>query len=244
MGTSPEFARGRDPGVVLCCEPFEEGRGMKNRLTGNALRAWARGAICLSAAIAILAISPAGRAGQKKKKPAADTDNSSDQSQAPVVPVSTFDEIDHDIGEMLGAFQVGDVEAMHKYYSDNATFVRGVYEPPLVGWQNYVAEYQRERAAFQGMQLIRRNTTVFTHGDVAWASYQWEFGATLNNGRSYVARGQTTLVLTKVGENWLIVHNHTSEICPMAAAPPAATQQPPPQQAPEGTAPESAPAKP
>jgi ketosteroid isomerase-like protein len=225
---------------------------MKNRLdrralwTGARCETWAgvRWAICLSAVVAILMAAPGGWAGQKKKKGAPGTENSSDQSQAPVTPVTVFDEIDHDIGEMLGAFQVGDVEAMHKYYSDNATFVRGVYEPPLVGWQNYVAEYQRERAAFQGMQLIRRNTTIFTHGDVAWASYQWEFEAMLASGKPFMARGQTTLVLTKVGDNWVIVHNHTSELCPMAAAP--AAQQQAPQQIPpaEGTAPAPAQRKP
>ena len=130
--------------------------------------------------------------------------------------------IDHDIGEMLGAFQVGNVEAMHKYYADNATFVRGTYDPPLIGWANYVKMYQQQRAAFPGMQLIRRNTSIFVHADVSWVSYQWEFDSTFN-GKPFSARGQTTLVLNKVGDNWLIVHNHTSEICPGNAAPAAAS---------------------
>ena len=29
------------------------------------------------------------------------------------------------------------------------------------------------------MQLIRRNTSIFVHQDVSWASYQWEFVSTL-----------------------------------------------------------------
>ena len=76
---------------------------------------------------------------------------------------------------MLGAFQIGDTETMHKYYSDDCTFVQSTFDPPVAGWQNYVALYDREKAAFQGMQLIRRNTNIFVRGDVAWASYQWEF---------------------------------------------------------------------
>jgi ketosteroid isomerase-like protein len=71
------------------------------------------------------------------------------------------------------------------------------------------------------MQLIRRNTSIFVHADVSWVSYQWEFDSTFN-GKPFSARGQTTLVLNKVGDNWLIVHNHTSEICPDNAAPAAA----------------------
>ena len=65
---------------------------------------------------------------------------------------------------MLGAFQLGDIETMHKYYADNATFVSGSYAPPVVGWQNYVPIYQSGMAGFQGIQLIRRNTYIFNHG--------------------------------------------------------------------------------
>lgn len=148
---------------------------------------------------------------QKNKKNKTDNSNTNDQT-LPALALSPSDQIDRDIGEMLGAFQIGDVDSMHKYYSDDATFVSGDYEPPVVGWTNYAALYKREWSAFQGMQLIRKNTYVFTHGDVAWASYQWEFDSTVNN-QPYQARGQTTLVFTKSGNNWLIVHNHTSQIC-------------------------------
>jgi len=206
---------------------------MKKKLGGSASCGWW---VYFTAAILIFAVPAGAWAGQKKKKPAS-SDNSGEA--VPMPPVAPADEIDHDIGEMLGAFQVGDIEAMHKYYADNVTFVSSAYEPPLSGWQNYVAVYQRERAAFQGIQLIRRNTFIFPHGDVAWASYQWEFQSSLN-GRPYMVRGQTTLVLTKVGNNWLIVHNHTSEICPTSSG----AQQQPVVQGPPGTMPEPAPEAP
>lgn len=187
----------------------------------------------LSAILAIVVLSWGVGAGQKKKQKGPDTTGAA----LPKIPVPVADEIDHDIGEMLGAFQVGDVEAMHKYYADNATFTSGAYEPPIVGWQNYVAAYQRQRAAFQGMQFIRRNTYVFFKGDVAWTSYQWEFASMYQN-KPYTARGQTTLVLNKAGDHWLIVHNHTSQICEVPTQP----QQPPAQVQP-GQAP-TAPPKP
>jgi ketosteroid isomerase-like protein len=160
-----------------------------------------------AALIAILILTSGAAWAQKKPK-----NKAADQSPMPTVPMPPSDEIDRDIGEMLGAFQVGNIEAMHKYYSDNAVFVSGAYAPPIIGWQNYVVDYQRSLAAFQGMQLIRRNTVVFVHADIAWASYQWEFLSSYQN-KPYSAHGQSTLVLQKIGDNWLIVHNHTSQVC-------------------------------
>ena len=55
----------------------------------------------------------------------------------------------NNIGEMLGAWQVGDVDAMHKFYADDATFTSGAFEPPIVGFQNYVASYQKARTQFR-----------------------------------------------------------------------------------------------
>jgi ketosteroid isomerase-like protein len=187
--------------------------------------------------VAIFAIASSAAWGQKKPK-----NKAADQSPMPTVPMPPSDEIDRDIGEMLGSFQVGDTEGMHKYYSDNAVFVSGAYAPPILGWANYVVDYKRSLAAFQGMQLIRRNTVVFVHADIAWASYQWEF---LSNyqGKPYSARGQTTLVLQKIEDKWLIVHNHTSQVCDMV---PDQQQQPaqPAAQNPAAPTPSPAPAKP
>jgi ketosteroid isomerase-like protein len=192
---------------------------MRKHLSGFArVRCWA----CLAAAAFIFAVSSG--TGDAQKKQAKESQQSA--KALPVLPVPVAEQIDHNIGEMLAGFQIGDAEMMHKFYADNATFVRGSYDPPVAGWQNYAAVYNQQRAAFQGMQLIRRNTFIFTHGDAAWACYQWEFVSQLN-GRPYEARGQTTLVFNKVGENWLIVHNHTSEIYPQGARRHPATAQPP-----------------
>jgi ketosteroid isomerase-like protein len=179
-------------------------------------------------AFAASSISNGAPAAQKNKK----SDDANAAAGLPTIPMPDTQQIDHDIGEMLGAFQVGDTEAMHKYYADNASFVRGTFEPPVVGWASYAKLYEQQKAAFPGMQLVRRNTLIFVHQDVSWASYQWEFLSTFN-GKPFTARGQTTLVLNKVGGNWLIVHNHTSEICPEAESAPAkAPMQTPAQNAP------------
>ncbi|HXQ26454.1 MAG TPA: nuclear transport factor 2 family protein [Candidatus Acidoferrales bacterium] len=193
---------------------------------------WVRGFVYFLAAALVFAVSLDASAGQKQKK---GKNKDADQSgQVPMPALPDVEQIDHDIGEMLAGFQLGDAEMMHQYYSDNVVFVSGAYEPPVVGWQNYVPLYQRERAAFQAMQLNRRNTLIFTRGDVAWASYQWRFDA-MFNGQPYSRRGQTTLVFNKIGGNWLIVHNHTSEVTSASA---------PAQQAPAANPPASAQPKP
>jgi len=191
-----------------------------------------------AALILVILVSSAGAWAQKKPK-----NKAADQSPMPKVPMSVSDEIDHDIGEMLAAFQLGKIEMMHKYYSDNAVFVSGAFAPPIVGWQNYVVDYQRSLAVFQGMQLIRRNTDVFVHGDIAWASYQWEFLSSYQN-KPYSAHGQTTLILQKIGDNWLIVHNHTSQVCDQVPEQPQQPQAQTPQPTQNPAAPAPTPAKP
>jgi ketosteroid isomerase-like protein len=156
----------------------------------------------------------------KKNQPAPD-------QPLPSMPMTPNDQIEHNIGEMLAAQQLGNLELMHKYYSDNATFVSSDYGPPIVGWKNWADGYERQKAAFQQMQIVRRNTYIYIHADVAWATYQWDFSAMLATGKGYDARGQTTLVFTKVGNDWLVVHNHTAVDC-SSLAPAEATPVAPP----------------
>jgi len=192
-----------------------------------------RGCACLLAAALILAVSSSEAHQKNKKQKNSDASSDTPAVALPDTPQVEANNINEDIGEMLGAFQIGDAETMHKYYSDNCTFVQSTFDPPIVGWQNYVALYDREKSSFQGMQLVRRNTNIFVHGDVAWASYQWEFDSSWQ-GKPYITEGQTTLVFTKTNGNWLIVHNHTNEV--MA--------EPKPQTAAEKTPAQPAPSQP
>jgi ketosteroid isomerase-like protein len=161
--------------------------------------------------------SRTANAQKNKKQPPPDT-------SIPVPQLPTPDQLDNDIGVMLGAWQIGQIETMHKYYADDATFTSGAYEPPIIGWQNYVVAYQKQRERIQSLQFIRKNTNIFFRSDFAWATYQWEFDATVDN-RPMTAHGQTTLIFAKTGDKWLIVHNHTSQICDMSPQIPAASPQ-------------------
>ena len=186
------------------------------------LRRTVRVSVLCSLAAFFLGISPADAQKDKKKKKepaiaAADSTN-------PLVPMSEDNQIDYMISEMLGAWQLGDIEKLHKDYADDVTVVNGGYAPPVMGWQNFVTLYQQQRARMQQVRMDRSNTFIKVNGSIAWACYQWDFAATVD-GQPATAQGQTTLVLEKRNNHWVIVHNHTS-LVPQNATPNAPATTP------------------
>jgi ketosteroid isomerase-like protein len=117
---------------------------------------------------------------------------------------------------------------MHKYLADDVSVVAGTWTPPAVGWTNYLAAYQSQRARIQQVRLDRSNTLIriAPGGTVAWACYQWDFSAIVDGSPS-AAEGQTTLILEKRADAWIIVHNHTSLVqASQPAGPASAAPQP------------------
>jgi ketosteroid isomerase-like protein len=171
----------------------------------------------------LLSLTLASTASAQKKKKKNDT--TPNPPTASILPDEQ--RIDNAIGEMLGAWQLGDVEKLHSHYADDVDVVNGMWAPPVVGWPNYLSSYQAQRARAQQVRLDRSNTLIrlAPSGNTAWASYQWEFTAVVD-GVPSSAFGHTTLVFEKRNDNWLIVHNHTSLVQATQAAAPAA--QPPP----------------
>jgi len=167
-----------------------------------------------------LALASTAFAQKKKKK----DDATPNPATATILPDEQ--RIDNAIGEMLGAWQLGDIEKLHSHYADDVDVVNGMWAPPVVGWPNYLASYQSQRARAQQVRLDRSNTLIrlAPSGNVAWASYQWEFTAVVD-GVPSSAFGHTTLIFEKRNDNWLVVHNHTSLVQASQAAAPAA--QPP-----------------
>ncbi len=95
---------------------------MKRLLLGNSA------SLALFLTLAVAFSITATSAGQDKKQKKVKQDTKEDPM--PMPPIPTPDELDRNIGEMLGAWQVGDVDAMHKFYADDATFTSGAFEPP------------------------------------------------------------------------------------------------------------------
>jgi ketosteroid isomerase-like protein len=170
----------------------------------------------------LLSLALASTASAQKKKKKDDT-----ASPSPTVVVPDEQKIDTAISEMLGAWQLGDIEKLHAHYADDVDAVNGMWAPPVIGWPNYLTSYQSQRARAQQVRLDRSNTLIriAPGGTVAWACYQWEFTAVVD-GNPTSAFGHTTLVFEKRNDVWLIVHNHTSLVQASSAASPA-TQAPP-----------------
>jgi len=157
-------------------------------------------------AVAGLALAlPAG--AQKKNKNAPTPDSGEDLKSAFHPPEGQA--IDQAIGEALGYWQIGDVESLHKYYSDDVVLVSGAWEQPVVGWDNFLKAYQAQRAQVSGARMDRSNTLIKVNGNSAWATYQFIYAAQMD-GKVAQFRGHTTLVLAKQGDRWVITLNHSS----------------------------------
>jgi len=198
---------------------------MKNRLAHENTRSTLRtvSVVLLGAALLFAAAAPVSAQKDKKKK-------NTPTDATPIIPLSDEQQIDYMISEMLGAWQIGDVEKMHKDYADDVSFVNGGWAPPVVGWTNYLAVYQQQRARMQQVRLDRFNSYIKVNGTTGWACYQWEFAGTVD-GQPTQSQGQTTLVLEKRTDHWVIAHNHTSLVMGAPPAVPASTPPPSPQPA-------------
>lgn len=175
--------------------------------------------LLVAGALLLTSLSPAvAQEKDKKKKKDAAADNS-----GPIIPMNDEQQIDYLISEMLGAWQIGDIERLHKAYADDVVVVSGVWAPPVVGWNNYLASYQQQKARMQQVRMDRMNSFIKVDGTVGWACYQWDFAATVD-GQPSSAQGQTTLILEKRNNRWVIVHNHTSLVPSVSQANPSGTQ--------------------
>lgn len=170
--------------------------------------------------------SPAGAQKKDKKKDSADANSQTNILPLPTPPDSQA--IDRAIGEMMGYWQIGDVESMRKYFDPNVVVISGAWEPPVIGWDNYVRAYQAQRARVTGGRMDRSNTFIKVNGNSAWATYQFLYVTSMEN-RMMEYRGHTTLILNKQGDGWVITLNHSSIV---DSAAPALTGQVDPAQQP------------
>jgi ketosteroid isomerase-like protein len=196
------------------------------------MRPFTRGAGFVFLALFLLvALSGGASRAQQKEKKKKHSAQAAGGADTPMLLETDEQQINYLISEVLGAWQIGDTERMHKDYADDVSVVRGDLEPPILGWAAYEQRYQQQRAGMQQVRLDRsKNAYIKVNGTTAWACYQWEFAAVIGGAPS-VARGQTTYVLVKKQNRWLIAHDHTSVVQtmqqPSPGAPPAGPASPP-----------------
>ncbi len=80
---------------------------------------------------------------------------------------------------------------------------------PIVGWDNFLKDYQAQRAQVSGARMDRSNTLIKVTGNSAFATYQFIYAAQMD-GKVVQFRGHTTLVLAKQEDRWVITLNHSS----------------------------------
>ena len=173
--------------------------------------------------LSLMATPAAAQKNKDKKKDLAKTESPGDFKS--LLPDSQA--VEQTIGEALGYWQIGDVDSLHKYYSDDVVVVSGLWEPPIIGWPNYLKAYLAQRASATGPRMERSNTLIKVNGNSAWATYQFVYTAVID-GKGAQFHGHTSLVLNKQGDRWVIVLNHTSVVDSAYAnpAPPANSAQP------------------
>lgn len=175
--------------------------------------------LCLLLCVVFLGCAGTAAAQKDKKKKDAPSDGT------PTIPLSDEAQIDYMISTMLGAWQIGDTEKLHLCYGDDVIIVNGVWAPPMVGWTQYAPVYQQQRARMQQVRMDRSNTLIKVDGTVGWATYQWDFSASVD-GQPSASQGITTLVVEKRNNRWVIVLNHTSLAAPGPKNTTPATQPP------------------
>jgi ketosteroid isomerase-like protein len=192
--------------------------GMRPR-NGRAYRTAIRLVLCLGV---LLPAATQAAAQQKDKKNKKDTPA---LSTTAIIPLPDEQQIDYVVSTMLGAWQVGDVEKLHQCYADDVTIVSATWNPPVIGWSNYLPLYQQQRARMQQLRMDRSNSFIKVNGNSGWATYQWDFSGTVD-GQPSVSQGHTTLVMEKRNDKWVIVLNHTSaaESRPVNPGTPASAQ--------------------
>src|SRR5882762_7523676 len=160
----------------------------------NDRRKMLRRMTALLAALAVafsLAAAPGAYGQNNKKKKKNEPPKIDNNSSNPIVPLTDEQQIDYMLSEYLGAWQLGDTERMHKFYSEDVSVVSGAWSAPVLGWTNFLALYQQQKSHMQKVRLDRMNTYIKVNGTTAWACYQWEFDALVDDTPTS-ARGQTT----------------------------------------------------
>jgi uncharacterized protein (TIGR02246 family) len=176
----------------------------------------------------ILAAAPASAQKNKNKKTATPHPEAQSDLRSAMPALPDSQAVEQAVGEMLGYWQIGDLDSLHKYYTDDVVMVSGDWEPPVIGWDNFAKAYQAQRANVTGGRLERSNTYIKVNGNSAWATYQFLYVAVATEGKIVQFRGHTTLILNKVGDRWVIVLNHSSIVdsTTSSPAPPADSAQP------------------
>lgn len=124
---------------------------------------------------------------------------------------SPADDLAQLVTDRAAAVRRGDVDALTAQYASDVTVFDVL--PPL-RFTGYRAEHEKLTAWFAGYRsgvgYDVRELRVHADGDIGFAFYIFHVSGTLQDGDQVDMWVRATLGCQRVGERWLIVHDHSS----------------------------------
>lgn len=108
------------------------------------------------------------------------------------------------------AVEKGDLQALDKIWSNDASVL--VFENGGVneGWENYRNKHLApELKSFKDLKFAVSDIIVKADKKIAWATYKYTLAADFNKQKIETG-GIGTMIFEKKDGKWLIVHSHTS----------------------------------
>ncbi len=101
-----------------------------------------------------------------------------------------------------------------KFYQRNERMFGFDFNPPAEGFQGWEA-YKRELTKIMNQYskftvALGDRFLVYRHGNVAWTVSTFNIAGSLKNDSAISGSGRNTLIWERVGNQWLIAHEHIS----------------------------------
>src|SRR6267142_4121075 len=90
--------------------------------------------VCMAISFSMASAAHAQKEKKKKK------DAKAAAEPHTTIPMGDEQQIDYKISEMLGAWQLGDLDRLHQDYADDAVFVSGTWAPPVFRSEEHTSE--------------------------------------------------------------------------------------------------------
>lgn len=129
------------------------------------------------------------------------------QGQGSAGAARDADEVRTTLAQMWAAIEAGDVERYASFvhpdftqFGENDAYLSEGKAMEVRGMAEYL-----QRA--KGVHTDMHNTTVTVRGTVAWITYYWTDGGTIE-GKKFSSRGKSTRIFVKENGRWLCIHGH------------------------------------
>jgi ketosteroid isomerase-like protein len=127
------------------------------------------------------------------------------------------------IEKVAAAWHTLDIAKVAPFYAKDAGLAFFDVEPlKYTGWREYEEGSRKTMADWKSLKLVvNPDLKAYKHGDIAWATYTMGYEVETKTGETTKAETRVTDLFEKRGEDWLMVHEHTSVPWVMPAPAPA-----------------------